>query len=702
MTDKPQRAPNENNDIHSRTVQFIPVAVSLTQPTNGKGRTICKVIGCPKVDYRGTNGYCKQHFGVFFPSPLSDHPLGANDGVDWTCVCGENVSATKKRCWNCSKWRKGAKRKNDTSKSLCASDEASIRIPKLPPITGISAHPEASDQTTNKRKRSPLPNLKAHITLHATPTIDADIAKSRTPKECGQRWNALFEISDQLRTQNSTQHNSNGEVDPFDCSDLIVPPTTEILEQEADKAIQRWEDLDSRIVFEEDVAGLCDEISTSADNYEIVDGTIVGDGRRQRLMPPNFDYKCASMPHDTLGIHLNDDDGHQQQYYRPRVVSLLDPIQTLDHETELWHIFKSMPTTSDIERKYGILQDGQSDESSHALQHTLQVKHEVKTLVRKHTRMDAHSLGRLRLKDNHSLPPSLALQSSGKDGVRSHINTTIRFEVLRYSENMKRGAGRDCNRLDVELSGSQHKLLDLHRVLVESAYTAEGQSHTLGNSSLVAGVFFIENNFYTHGDNGEHVWRDILQWLDNSHLDESEAEFSNSGDRSDRRKHLCISSNNSSTPMSDVHLENLPLRLGIRYVHIITDQSSLRPNKISLRNESALFVTSIQTHKSNRTLTHPILHDKWTPLKPPGSCSACNSATATVVTMNDELASTESQGAQLCGACFRDLHYKVVSTEMCELRTGSVHQSFKVLPIDTFNETVLKSEVDSISDGAIF
>jgi hypothetical protein len=66
------------------------------------------------------------------------------------------------------------------------------------------------------------------------------------------------------------------------------------------------------------------------------------------------------------------------------------------------------------------------------------------------------------------------------------------------------------------------------------------------------------------------------------------------------------------------------------------------------------------------------------------------------------LASTESQGAQLCGACFRDLHYKVVSTEMCELRTGSVHQSFKVLPIDTFNETVLKSEVDSISDGAIF
>lgn len=690
--------PSDNRDISSPTVQFIPVAVSVTQPTNEKGRTICRVIGCPKVDHRGTNGYCKQHYNVFFPATFSDHPVEANNsGADWTCFCGENVSAKKKRCWNCSKWRRGAKNKNVTPKFLCAPGGASIRMPRLPSTT--VALPESNEQTNSKRRRSSQSILKEHITLDSTHMIDADIAKVRAPEECGKRWISLFEMRQHFRTQ----QNNNHAVDPFGCLDLIVPPTTEILEQQADKAIERWKDLDSRIVFEDEGAGFYNETSASADNNEIFDGTIVGDGRRQRLMPPNFDYKCASMPSDTMRMQPTDDNLYQQQFYRPRVASLLDPTQTLDHEKELWHIFKSMPTTTDVERKNGILQDGQNNQSSHALQHTLRVKHDVRSLGRKHTRMDAHALGRLRLKDNHPVLTSLTLSPLDKSKSVSRIDTTIRFEVIRYSENMKRGAGRDCNRLDVELSGSYHTLLDLHRVLVESANSTECQSNALGNSSLIAGVFFIENNFYTHGT-GEDIARDILQWLDSIHSEGSNEELSKGEDKFVRRKHLSVSLYNSCTPMSDVQLEKLPLRLGIRYVHFITDQSFLQQNKISLQNESALFVTGIETHKNHTSAQHsvPIFHDKWTALKPPGSCSACNSATATIVTMNDESASTVSRETLLCGACFRDLHYRLIGTEMCELRTGSVHQSFKVFPVDTFHQFVLRNELANIPDGAMF
>ena len=162
--------------------------------------------------------------------------------------------------------------------------------------------------------------------------------------------------------------------------------------------------------------------------------------------------------------------------------------------------------------------------------------------------------------------------------------------------------------------------------------------------------------------------------------------------------------------MSNIHLENVPLRLGIRYVHMFIDESSLQSHKISLRNESALFVTDIQTHKRpNLVFRTPIIHDKWIPVKsmtPTMCCSACNSMVASVVTMNDPLTSTLSEGAPLCTVCFRGLHYEPhIDTDgngQLQLRQGSVYQSFRVLPVDTFHKLTLEKEMEEIPSNATF
>jgi hypothetical protein len=405
------------------------------------------------------------------------------------------------------------------------------------------------------------------------------------------------------------------------------------------------------------------------------------------------------------------------------VISLLDPTQTLDYENELWHVFNSMPTVTDVERRYGILEDNEQDnDHSHGLQHTLQVKKELKAL-KSHTRMDAHSLGRLRVRDRHSIPPSLTYhdRTSRQQGHTSFLDTTIRFEVLRYSDNLKRGSGRDCNRLEVELSGPNHTLLDLHRVIFECAYAAEDQCDERGDGSVLAGVFFIENQFYTYGVSGDAAGDAILHWLDGHQSTDDNATATGCNEEvmlatsPQRRKHLCISSYNHRKSMSEIYLDDLPLRLGIRYVHIFFDRSCIHSNKIGLRNESTLFATDIQTHKcsaskgpSNDIPNHssfishaPIIHDKWTTSKPTTLCSACNCSVATVVTMSDELTCTSSEGTPLCAVCFRDLHYQATNSD-CELRPGSAHQSFKVLSIDSFKQLALKNDMMQIQENAIF
>ncbi|KAL3794168.1 hypothetical protein HJC23_012875 [Cyclotella cryptica] len=688
----------------------------------------------------------------------------------WSCTCGQKISATKKRCWSCFKWRGGVKG-STKSKNACARD-VFLPKPKKSRLqkskvssdgSSIRQHHNRKTDPARPRKYKDESPLRRHnvSALNSSTTSRLDILKVRTTAECAKRWGAILMANDHRKALDYADKHDSRSTDPFDCSELVVLPNVELLEREVEMATQRWEDLDSRIVLEDDGSiGLCDGVSCGSPI--VVDRTLVGDGRRQRLLPLSFDYKCERIPcgHTGGGSAADsvDEEFEQHHYYRPRVISLSDPTQTLDYETELWHVFHSMPTASDLERRYALLENKCENQPVDVVplgcQHTLQVKRELNALLSKHTRMDAHSLGRIRVRDRHSIPRSLISQLPTRDPclrfgrqyceTKSCPETSIRFEILRHSVNLKRGSGRDSNRLEVELSGSRHTLLDLHRLLVECAITADGRSARYKNESehvcdsAPSGVFFIENSFYTHGVIGEHVGRTILQWLSVHQTDDITNEsgiMMKQATVSSRQNHLGLASSCDSTPMSKIYLESLPLRLGIRYVHMFIDNSSSQLDKASLCSESTLFVTDIHTNpclSSYKQETHehlknavlishaPIIHDAWTPLKQIPSCSACNSAAATVVMMNDELTDLSStvtlanavsksstshqvefQGVLLCACCFRALHY-AESVGNHVLRPSSRHMTFRALPVDVFNKLSYAMAADKVPKSAIF
>jgi len=80
------------------------VQISSVPRRNEKGRLLCKVMDCPKLDQSNNDGFCRMHFNMFAISAERD-----NSQTSWTCDCGQLISATQKRCGSCNKW-KGGKR----------------------------------------------------------------------------------------------------------------------------------------------------------------------------------------------------------------------------------------------------------------------------------------------------------------------------------------------------------------------------------------------------------------------------------------------------------------------------------------------------------------------------------------------------------------------------------------------------------------
>ena len=607
------------------------------------------------------------------------------------------------------------------------------------------------------------------------------------------------------------------ENDAFDCSDLIVPSTSVLVEQQVQKAIEKWKDLDSRIVQEGDGtfddAGDADlpsdddldDAAASSQDF-MVDGTMNGDRRRQRLLPPNFDYRCRNDPetNDVAKVHC---EFMQPPYYRPKVISLSDPTQTLDYERELWHVFQSMPTVESLEKIHGVENANDDDDRGRppprfrGPRRTLRLKNDLKTLLVKYSRMDAHSLGRLRVRDRHSFPASPGFWAHGfgnalvrddfgrKDDADRSLQTTVRFEILRHSANLKRGSGPDANRLEVELHGSHHTLLDLHRILVEcnsdcggnsfARVGAHGGKEVPENSDHEkegpAGVFFIENAFYTHGEIGQNIGEAILHWLDgppstnenkgngtaNEDFPSKKENAATTSAIPPRRQYLGLPPPTNEMevavqklfPMSAMKLEDLPLRLGVRYFHAFLPSdtpSDMNGKHIwSLSNESAVFVTgifardlpSMQNRKNNpnnppmpretrnvrrRSTNSPfpiIIHDMWTSPQRPAICHACDFAVASVVSIHDELADASSlpsakpsgsgradsdagtafQGTPLCSGCYRELHYQSTnegSRSVLELR--SQHRPLQVFPVENFQRMTSAATLKEVSASAPF
>lgn len=151
-----------------------------------------------------------------------------------------------------------------------------------------------------------------------------DVVNVKTAKNCAQRWNTLFAARDSrkdlIKPSDITQSNNNEIADPFDCSDLIVPPSHELVNCEVAMGLERWRDLASRVVVEEDeldiTTGTTNEKNRVGaprlcDHELLIDGVHGGDRRKQRLLPYNFDYACKTEPSCENTSTKNTDASHQ-------------------------------------------------------------------------------------------------------------------------------------------------------------------------------------------------------------------------------------------------------------------------------------------------------------------------------------------------------------------------------------------------------
>jgi hypothetical protein len=168
-------------------------------------------------------------------------------------------------------------------------------------------------------------------------------------------------------------------------------------------------------------------------------------------------------------------------------------------------------------------------------------------------------------------------------------------------------------------------------------------------------------------------------------------------------------------PMDGIKLEDLTLRLGVRYTHINLQSAEIGNSRSwDQSRASALFVTGVQSHpipsssspkngeqeqndgQSTNNRVPIIIHDIWTSSQQSQThtmCAACNYLPATVATVNDVMTdasltfpsasvSNSSTGTPLCAPCFRELHYQRSddSEDLLQLRPN--RSQLKVFPVD--------------------
>ena len=216
-------------------------------------------------------------------------------------------------------------------------------------------------------------------TIKICTTMNDDITKVKTAKHCAKQWESLFQfqLRDSKKTTlksspSSTTHslgnntNNNSTQDVFNCEELIIPPSHELVNNEVDIGIRRWKDLAACVIVEEDGPTICktEDNGTKDNNIDskitlkneelLLDAATSGDKRKHRLLPYNFDYMCkkkkkpsnndtpTTATGDNINIGSADDINVNQYHHRPKVISLVDPTQTLDYESELWNVFNSM------------------------------------------------------------------------------------------------------------------------------------------------------------------------------------------------------------------------------------------------------------------------------------------------------------------------------------------------------------------------
>jgi len=517
--------------------------------------------------------------------------------------------------------------------------------------------------------------------------------------------------------------------DPFDCSDVYVPPIHEQVEREVMRSAVQWKGLDSRRVVAErppppalllsagpknnakkrvrisnDVtvhqqgttsstapsAGFTSRAEKAQADKKITDNRV--------RLPNNFDVVCSG---DGPSVPSTDDPTYQD---RDKVVSLADPTHLLDYELELHKLFSAVPTEDEI--------DQEATEGS-VCTSMLALKTEVEDGLKVYTRLDGHALGRMRLRERHNLPSRMwsASAPACSAPLRNCQGVTVRVECWRRMA--KRGSTPDCHRLEVELWGEQ-TLEDLHKLLLEMgreavgvATLADGSGSLDGRTTTFSGsgMFCIEGVFYTCGNVDYSA--PVIDWLDgkasanvsNDIGDAATEEQTNcSGEAAGagavaganaeeevkaaatdddpvyelRKNYLGFAPSLESTrqrrtpvSMSSVRLDSLPFRMGQRYLHVCDGD-----------REIALFFTDVRVVlEGEDIMRYPLVHDSWTCSSSRPDCSGCEQRPAVMMTYENEL--TNGEPTPLCEICFRTLHYGADG----KLHPGSGGNNMKFVPL---------------------
>ena len=169
----------------------------------------------------------------------------------------------------------------------------------------------------------------------------------------------------------------------------------------------------------------------------------------------------------------------------------------------------------------------------------------------------------------------------------------------------------------LEFLGSQ-TLLDVHETIVELTQDPLWQRgvNSTGNSDETVssgGFFFIESIFYTTGT--VDYTTPIQTWLGNGTKKQ----------RTERLAHMGLAKSDSTLPiktMSGTRLEDLELRLAMRYVHVHHGVI-----------ECSFYITDRKLEAPTHT-HYPIIHDVWTSSFFTPDCEACKHRVGTVATSN--------------------------------------------------------------------
>ena len=78
-----------------RVVRIPPgMKIAKGRKRNEKGKPLCKVEGCDKLDQNKNNGFCRMHYNMFSVESSLEK---------WVCVCGVTMPGKQKRCGKCNK-----------------------------------------------------------------------------------------------------------------------------------------------------------------------------------------------------------------------------------------------------------------------------------------------------------------------------------------------------------------------------------------------------------------------------------------------------------------------------------------------------------------------------------------------------------------------------------------------------------------------